>query len=68
MTVVDWSYDLHAHELERVAATLAAVGDTLDLVTMHAEEVDAHRALYTGLSTEQRAVYHKLQRAGVLGA
>lgn len=65
--LVDWSLDLYGHELERTATVLAAAGHTMDLLTMHANETDAHRMLYTGLNHEQRQIYRQLQQAGILG-
>ena len=50
----------------RVANTLAAVGDTLDWATIHADECDAHRLLYTNLDKEQRAMYRQLVSHGIL--
>lgn len=58
--------DLAAHEQQRVAAVLAAVGDQLDLHTMYYNECDATRTLYSGLDVNQRAVYRDLAAAGVL--
>ena len=64
--LTDWSMDLYGNELERIAATLAAAGHTMDLVTMHADEADAHRMLYTGLDVQQQVALNELRAAGVL--
>lgn len=66
--LVNFSIDFYGHELERIAATLAAAGHTMDLLTMYADEADAHRMLYTGLDKQQCAVYRQLQTAGILSA
>jgi hypothetical protein len=67
MDLVNFHIDLYGHELERVAITLAAAGHTMDLVTMHADEADAHRMLYTDLTAQQRFTYRQLHAHDILG-
>jgi hypothetical protein len=60
------TFDLSGHETARVAAVLAACSDDLDLLTMHQDECDARRLLYSSLNAEQRAVHQQLTDAGIL--
>jgi hypothetical protein len=61
------SFDLGAHEQGRLAVVLDAMPD-LDVLAVLDAETQAHRMLYSGLDTEQRATYRMLVDAGVLEA
>lgn len=60
-------YDLTAHEPRRIAAVLEA-SDDLDPAAVHADEVEAHRLLYSDLDDEQQAVYDMLIEEGLINA
>jgi hypothetical protein len=60
------TFDFDSHELARLAAVLSACSHDLDLLTMHQNECDARRLLYTNLSPEQRAIHQQLTDAGIL--
>lgn len=66
LTSVD--FDLSGHEQARLAATLTACADDLDLVDVFAKECAAARMLYSNLSPEQQRVYAQLEAAGILGS
>lgn len=59
--------DLTAYERRRICAVLDATPDW-DPVAVLAAETKAHAMLYSGLDTEQRAVYDLLCTEGVLNA
>ncbi|MFF3849064.1 DUF6400 family protein [Streptomyces sp. NPDC002328] len=65
---VDFSVDLTAHEMQRRAHVLDALGPEWDPVAVLRDEEAAQELLYSGLSEEQRRVYDELVRAGVLPA
>lgn len=66
MTLTPMEFDLTSHELTRLSAVLAACAADLDLLTMHANECDARRLLYSGLDPEQRRIHQQLTEAGIL--
>jgi hypothetical protein len=66
MTLTPVEFDFDSHELARLAAVLSACPDDLDLITMHQNECDARRLLYSSLSPEQRAIHQQLTDAGIL--
>lgn len=61
------TFDFDSHELARLATVLSACSHDLDLLTMHQDECDARRLLYSGLDAEQRAVHQQLTDASILG-
>ncbi|MFJ3306465.1 DUF6400 family protein [Streptomyces sp. NPDC086549] len=63
---VDFAVDLGAHEVERRAHVLAALGPDWDPVAVLRDEDAAYDLLYSGLSEEQQRVYDDLVAAGVL--
>jgi hypothetical protein len=65
--LTDFNIDFDTHELTRLAAVLSACAADLDLLTMHANECDARRLLYSGLDAEQRRIHQQLTEAGILG-
>jgi hypothetical protein len=60
------TFDFSNHELARLAAVLAACSDDRDLITMHQNECDARRMLYSSLDAEQRRIHQQLTDAGIL--
>ena len=64
--LVDWSMDFAMHEQTRVAATLAACADDIDLMAMYQDECRATRMLYQRLDPEQKRIRRQLQDAGIL--
>ncbi|MGQ0573491.1 MAG: DUF6400 family protein [Pseudonocardia sp.] len=69
MTDTEFYVDLTAHEGQRLAAVLAAVGAAepgWDPTAVLADETRAHEMLYAGLDAGQEAVLAELRAAGVL--
>ena len=64
--LVDWSMDFAVHEQTRVAATLAACADDVDLMAIYHDECRATRMLYKKLDPEQERIRRELQDAGIL--
>lgn len=58
--------DFSAHEMERRAHVLAALGPDWDPVEVLRGEEEAWDLLYSGLDAEQQRVYEQLVAAGVL--
>ncbi|MET9961403.1 DUF6400 family protein [Streptomyces sp. NPDC006326] len=58
--------DFTAHEMERRAQVLAALGPDWDPVEVMRGEEEAYDLLYSGLDAEQQRVYEELVAAGVL--
>ncbi|MFE0516167.1 DUF6400 family protein [Streptomyces sp. NPDC058964] len=63
---VDFAVDLTAHEVDRRAHVLAALGPDWDPVAVLRDEDAAYDLLYSGLDEDQRRVYDQLVAAGVL--
>jgi hypothetical protein len=59
-------FDLTAHEQTRLVAVLDSLGNNFDPLAVLEGEREAHAQLYSGLDSEQLAVYQQLVRAGVL--
>lgn len=60
------TFNLYTHELTRLSAVLTACTADLDLLTLHANECDAHKRLYSNLNPEQRCIHQQLTEAGIL--
>ncbi|MEU5304756.1 DUF6400 family protein [Streptomyces noursei] len=63
-----FEFDFAGHEARRRAEIVAALGDDWDPVAVLAGEAEAQRLLYSGLDTDQQALYARLVAAGVLPA
>ncbi|OIJ87622.1 hypothetical protein BIV25_38760 [Streptomyces sp. MUSC 14] len=64
--LVGFDLDFTAHEIERRAQVLAALGPDWDPIeALHGEE-QAYDLLYSGLDAEQQRLYDDLVTAGVL--
>lgn len=61
-----FALDLTAHEAQRRAEVMAALGDTWDPVEALRGEEEAYAALYSGLDEDQQRTYDMLVAAGVL--
>ncbi|MEU6405781.1 DUF6400 family protein [Streptomyces sp. NPDC046985] len=64
--LVDFAFDLDAHEMLRRTHVLAALGPDWDPVAALRGEEEAYDLLYSGLSAEQQRIYDELVAAGVL--
>jgi len=65
-SLVPFNIDLTAHEGTRLAAFLNALGPHWGPTQIYTDEAEAHRMLYTHLSSDQQAVYDLLVADGVL--
>lgn len=65
--LMPFTFDLTAHEIRRMTAVLHTIPDW-DPAAVLAAEGEAHSLLYSGLNTEQRAIYYLLCEEGVLDA
>lgn len=65
--LMPFTFDLTAHEIRRLGATLEAIPNW-DPAAVLAAETEAYSLLYSGLDVEQCAVYDLLCEEGVLDA
>ncbi|MFB7502076.1 DUF6400 family protein [Streptomyces broussonetiae] len=65
-SLVGFDLDFTAHEIERRAQVLAALGPDWDPVEALRGEEQAYDMLYSGLDAEQQRLYDDLVAAGVL--
>ncbi|MFJ5547394.1 DUF6400 family protein [Streptomyces sp. NPDC093225] len=63
---IGFDVDFTAHEIERRAQVLAAIGADWDPVEVLRGEEQAYDLLYSGLDAEQQRLYEDLVAAGVL--